>query len=143
MSSFTPRTYILTQCIWCGAFFPLCASCFSSVLLVKQRELSHPFCVFCIPIWCKDSHAGLAPGLLSPFSLLQERFRVCPSARWGATWSPNQNLCPSIQEEPPEDWKRLDRETTGEPQGGVQVLAATGSQCSHQQMPFSSRGTRP
>ncbi|CAH6788033.1 Sptbn5 [Phodopus roborovskii] len=43
------------------------------------------------------------------------------------------------QEEPPEDWSKLGRDTTGEPQGGAQVLAATGSQCSHQQMPFSSR----
>ncbi|XP_040602017.1 LOW QUALITY PROTEIN: spectrin beta chain, non-erythrocytic 5 [Mesocricetus auratus] len=45
----------------------------------------------------------------------------------------------SLKEGPAEDRKRLDRDTTGETQGAAQVLAATGSQCSHQQMPFSSR----
>nr|XP_048315627.1 spectrin beta chain, non-erythrocytic 5 [Myodes glareolus] len=45
----------------------------------------------------------------------------------------------SLKEEPPEDWKRLDRDTAGEPHGGTQDLAAAGSQHSHQQMPFSSR----
>ncbi|KAL6035829.1 hypothetical protein STEG23_005226 [Scotinomys teguina] len=45
----------------------------------------------------------------------------------------------SLKEEPPEDWNKLDRDTTGEPQGGTQVLAAPGSQYSQQQTPLSSR----
>ncbi|CAO2579265.1 hypothetical protein LEMLEM_LOCUS913, partial [Lemmus lemmus] len=45
----------------------------------------------------------------------------------------------SLKEEPPEDWKSLDGDTAGEPHGGTQVLAAAGSQHSHQQMPFSNR----
>ncbi|XP_049989135.1 spectrin beta chain, non-erythrocytic 5 [Alexandromys fortis] len=45
----------------------------------------------------------------------------------------------SLKEEPPEDWKRLGGDTAGEPHGGTQVLAAAGSQHSHQQAPFSTR----
>ncbi|XP_036040911.1 spectrin beta chain, non-erythrocytic 5 [Onychomys torridus] len=43
----------------------------------------------------------------------------------------------SLKEDPPEDWKKLDRDTAGEPQGGIRDLAATGSQYSHQQTPAS------
>ncbi|ERE70802.1 spectrin beta chain, brain 4-like protein [Cricetulus griseus] len=70
---------------------------------------------------------------------LREHRQLMEKAALGRDLSQISTALRKHKEEPPEDWKRLDRETTGEPQGGVQVLAATGSQCSHQQMPFSSR----
>lgn len=104
---------------------------------------------YLIPFVCSLSPSGAGrdrdprPSVLALlFSPWQERFRVRPSAWWGATWSPKQSLCPSLQEDPPEDWRKLNRDAAGEPRGGTRVLAATGSQYSHQQTPLSSRGTR-
>ncbi|XP_028622676.1 spectrin beta chain, non-erythrocytic 5 [Grammomys surdaster] len=55
------------------------------------------------------------------------------------TWKEPRLVPPTPNEEPPEDQKRLDRDSIGGPQGKTRVLAAPGSQYSHQQIPFFSK----
>ncbi|XP_029391606.1 LOW QUALITY PROTEIN: spectrin beta chain, non-erythrocytic 5 [Mus pahari] len=102
----------------------------AEALLQQHLRLEQDVCAFAAELRELEDQARAAVALVS---LMMHT----------GTWK-GPRLVPSTpNEEPPEDWKRLGRDTIGGPQGETQVLAAPGSQYSHQQTPFFSREEAP